>query len=186
MQDANRWSNFSVEMSLQTPGVRSGEWNLFSSDHEGYCTHLVFSLCPCSNLDHTLPVKIKIHQSGNSTAFVDKVLLTLRTCQVDTWALSHARTLNQRREVDGCRGDPSTQDDWVAAGASEDVAGIRTGNLLRQNSDMKAICIGEPFDETYKREKEELEARYRQVARRHHNNNESFTEYDALEVDLYM
>jgi hypothetical protein len=149
-------------------------------------THLVFSLCPSSNLDHTLPVKIKIHQSGNSTAFVDKVLLTLRTCQVDTWALSHARTLNQRREVDGCRGDPSTQDDWVAAGASEDVAGIRTGNLLRQNSDMKAICIGEPFDETYKREKEELEARYRQVARRHHNNNESFTEYDALEVDLYM
>jgi hypothetical protein len=46
MQDANRWSNFSVDMSLQTPGVRSGEWNLFSSDHEGYCTHLVFSLCP--------------------------------------------------------------------------------------------------------------------------------------------
>ncbi|KAH8083484.1 hypothetical protein HD553DRAFT_324400 [Filobasidium floriforme] len=158
MQDANRWSNFSVEMSLQTPGVRS---------------------------DHTLPVKIKIHQSGNSTAFVDKALLTLRTCQVDTWALSHARTLNQRREVDGCRGNPSTQDDWVAAGASEDVAGIRTGNLLRQNSDMKVICIGEPFDETYKREKEELEARYRQVARRHHN-NESSTEYDALEVDLYI
>jgi hypothetical protein len=51
---------------------------------------------------------------------------------------------------------------------------------------MKVICIGEPFDETNKREKEELEARYRQVARRHHKNNESSTEYDALEVDLYM
>lgn len=183
MQDANRWSNFSVEMSPQTPGVRSGEWALFS-----LTTSVLYAFglltCPSSNLDHTLPVKIKIHQSGNSTAFVDKVLLTLRTCQVDTWALSHARTPNQRREVDGCRGDPSSQDDWVAAGASEDVAGIRTGNLLRHNSDMKTVCIGEPFDETFKREKNELDAQFRQVVIGHRN--ESSTEYDALDVDLYM
>jgi hypothetical protein len=67
---------------------------------------------------------------------------------------------------------------------SENVAGIRKGNLLRQNSDMNTICTGEPFDETIEREKKELNAQFRQVAIGHRN--ESSTEYDALEVDLYM
>jgi hypothetical protein len=117
MQDANRWSNFSVGMSLPTPGVHSGK-ETFPITSMRVSSHLFVS-----RIDHTLPVKIKIRQSGNSTAFVDKVLLTLRTCQTDTWALSHARTPNQRREVDGCKGNPSTQDDWVAAGVRRTLQG---------------------------------------------------------------
>lgn len=49
---------------------------------------------------------------------------------------------------------------------------------------MNTICTGEPFDETIEREKKELNAQFRQVAIGHRN--ESSTEYDALEVDLYM
>lgn len=85
---------------------------------------------------------VELSQSGNSTAFIDNVLVSLRTCQVHAWAHSNALTANQRRETDGCTGITSTWAPDFAAGAGESALFIDHGDLLHQSKSMEELCGG--------------------------------------------
>lgn len=131
-----------------------------------------------------ITVDVKITQQGNSSGYIDKVLLSLRTCKIDTWARSFAETENQKRETDGCFTIPTTQHPDFSAGAGEDVALRKAGDLLRQTRSMEELCKADTFGLYHQREKDDLRERKRKVSVLRHN--ATYTEYEPMRFTLYL